>query len=84
MEVAKGAHSRRSVWLAMSWRCRHYRSRTGRSAATNCHATLAHAEFRVGPVLGTFQRGRKRMEAVMSVDDSKQEHTIRAGEQGAR
>jgi hypothetical protein len=50
----------------------------------NCHATLGHAEFRVGLVLGTFQRGRKHMEAVMSVDDSKQEHTIRAGEQGAR
>jgi hypothetical protein len=37
-----------------------------------------------GPVLGTFQRGRKHLEAVMSVDDSKQEHTIRTGEQGAR
>jgi hypothetical protein len=35
-------------------------------------------------VLGTFQRGRKHMEAVMSVDDSEQEHTIRTGEQGAR
>lgn len=52
--------------------------------ATNCHPMLAHAEFRVGPVLGTFQRGRKHMEAVMSVHDSKQEHTIRTGEQGAR
>lgn len=32
-----------------------------------------------GPVLGTFQRGRKHMEAVMSVDDSDQGHAIRAG-----
>jgi hypothetical protein len=31
-----------------------------------------------GPVLGTFQRGRKHMEAVMSVDDS----TFRADDDG--
>jgi hypothetical protein len=35
-------------------------------------------------VLGTFQRGRKHVEAVMRVDDFEQEHTIRAGKQGAR
>lgn len=37
-----------------------------------------------GPVLGPFQCGRKHMEALMSVEDSEQEQTIRTGEQGAR
>ncbi|MGY1900507.1 hypothetical protein [Nocardia gipuzkoensis] len=41
-----------------------------------------------GPVLGPFQRGRKHMEAMMSVDDLAQQQTIRivirTGEQVAQ